>query len=146
MIFIIVDIDGTIANSEHRVHFLKQKKKDWNSFYESCDKDEGISEVISIVENMHDAGYNIIFCTGRPEKYRDKTTLWLASHLDVTWDHLLMRKNGDYRADWVVKPELLLKHSISPKKVWFILEDRNQMVKKWRDLGYTCFQVAEGDF
>ena len=27
-----------------------------------------------------------------------------------------------------------------------ILEDRNSMVKKWRELGYTCLQVAEDDF
>ena len=30
--------------------------------------------------------------------------------------------------------------------VAFILEDRDSMVKKWRDLGLTCLQVAYGDF
>jgi hypothetical protein len=26
------------------------------------------------------------------------------------------------------------------------LDDRNSVVKLWRDLGLTCLQVAEGDF
>ena len=27
-----------------------------------------------------------------------------------------------------------------------VLDDRNQVVKMWRENGLTCLQVAEGDF
>lgn len=30
---IIVDLDGTLANCEHRRHFLETKPKDWKSFH-----------------------------------------------------------------------------------------------------------------
>lgn len=57
---------------------------------------------------------------------------------------------ADTRHDTVVKPELLEKafkeDRIDKSKVLCILEDRNSMVRKWRELGYTCLQVAEGDF
>lgn len=45
-----------------------------------------------------------------------------------------------------VKPELLQKAGITPDKVYFILEDRDSMVAKWRELGYRCLQVADGKF
>ena len=30
---IIVDIDGTIADVRHRLHHVKDGKKDWNAFH-----------------------------------------------------------------------------------------------------------------
>jgi hypothetical protein len=41
---------------------------------------------------------------------------------------------------------LLAKAGIPLDEIAFVLEDRNSMVKKWRELGLTCLQVAEGDF
>jgi len=63
-----------------------------------------------------------------------------------TWKGRLMRKNGDKRHDTKVKPELLLDVGILPENTLFILEYRNSMVKKWRELGYRCLQVQDGDF
>jgi hypothetical protein len=60
--------------------------------------------------------------------------------------NLLMRPRGDRRDDPTVKPELLVARGIVPENTAFILEDRNRMVKRWRELGFTCWQVAEGDF
>lgn len=61
-----------------------------------------------------------------------------------------MRKQGDFRPDDVVKPELLnnfLEESKLGKDViQIVFEDRNSMVKKWREMGLTVAQVAEGDF
>lgn len=56
---------------------------------------------------------------------------------------LLMRKDNDWRHDTIVKP-LMLDFPVS--EVLFVLEDRNSMVKRWRELGYTCLQVNDGDF
>jgi hypothetical protein len=57
-----------------------------------------------------------------------------------------MRPNGDLRHDTEVKPELLATAGITPENTVCILEDRNSMVKKWRELGFTCLQVEDGDF
>ena len=38
--FIIVDIDGTIADCSHRLHYIKGEKKDWNSFFKAAGKDK----------------------------------------------------------------------------------------------------------
>jgi hypothetical protein len=61
-----------------------------------------------------------------------------------------MRKNDDFRHDTEVKSENLYKFAFKVVNqqidVAFILEDRDSMVKKWRELGFTCLQVAPGDF
>ena len=57
-----------------------------------------------------------------------------------------MRKNNDHRHDIEVKPELLKEAGIKLDSIAFVLEDRNSMVKKWRELGLICLQVADGNF
>ena len=59
---------------------------------------------------------------------------------------LLMREDDDYRDDSIVKPELLDKAGIKLDDILCVFEDRNRMVKKWRELGLTCVQVNEGNF
>lgn len=144
---IIVDIDGTISKIGDRLKYLQQEKKDWDSFYEHCDEDEPIKDIIQLVEDMYDACYTIIFCTGRRESVRTKTMRWIEDNLFIgsMW-RLFMRKDGDWRHDTEVKPELLEKNNITPDDVLFILEDRDSMVQKWRELGYRCLQVNDGKF
>ena len=38
------------------------------------------------------------------------------------------------------------KLSLAGFRPLFAVEDRNSVVKMWRDLGLTCMQVAEGNF
>ena len=58
-----------------------------------------------------------------------------------------MRKTGDNRKDSIIKKEIYEKY-LKPMNyhVLFILDDRNQVVEMWREMGFTVFQVAEGNF
>ncbi len=143
---VVVDIDGTIAKVGDRLKYLQQAKKDWDSFYEHCDEDEPIKDVISIIEDLYYEGRNIVFCTGRRKGVAKKTHDWLLKHTKVKSFDLLMRPDGDFRHDTMVKPELLAGHGFTPDDVLCILEDRDSMVSRWRDLGYRCLQVDRGDF
>lgn len=144
---VVVDIDGTIAKVGDRLKYLEQEKKDWDAFYEHCDEDESIDEMCQLVADLFVLGRDIVFCTGRRESVREKTSNWLTQNVFSTYDsELLMRKDGDWRHDTEVKPELLQKAGIMPDDVYFILEDRDSMVAKWRELGYRCLQVADGKF
>lgn len=144
---IIVDIDGTIAKVGDRLKYLQQEKKDWDSFYEHCDEDEPIKDIIELIELMQIHEYNIVFCTGRRESVRKKTEDWLFKNIWCLREYkLLMRKDGDWRHDTEVKPELLTNAGITPDDVWFVLEDRDSMVAKLRSLGFRVLQVSEGKF
>jgi hypothetical protein len=72
---------------------------------------------------------------------------WLFDNACLSEDEytLLMRKDGDFRADHIVKQEILDKH-IDKERVLFVLDDRQQVVDMWRRNGLVCFQVAEGNF
>lgn len=142
---VVVDIDGTIAKVGDRLKYLRQEKKDWDSFYEHCDEDEPIKDIIDVVQALYWDDYKIVFCTGRRESVRFKTVVWIQKNCVSEFD-LLMRPDGDFRHDTMVKPELLANAGVSPKEVLCILEDRDSMVAKWRELGYRCLQVDRGDF
>lgn len=147
---IVVDIDGTIAKVGDRLKYLQQEKKDWDSFYEHCDEDTVIQPIAKLVDYLA-VDNEIVYCTGRRESVREKTLQWIDNHMDFAGSFagelkLLMRKDNDWRHDTEVKPELLAKNGYTPDNVWFILEDRDSMVTKWRELGFTCLQVNDGKF
>ena len=147
---IVVDIDGTISKVGDRLKYINKSPKDWDSFYNACNQDEPYHDIIDILRILYHNDIEcleFVFCTGRRESSRIDTENWIDKHLPFAQDYeLLMRKDGDKRHDTEVKPELLNNALLSPYDVWFILEDRNSMAKKWRELGYRCLQVQDGDF
>ena len=72
------------------------------------------------------------------------TEEWLKVN-DIPFHGLYMRGLGDARSDTDVKRDIYNTH-FADKKVWFVLEDRDKVVKMWRDLGLSCMQVAEGEY
>lgn len=142
---IICDLDGTLCNIEHRLHFL-DGKKDWDSFYGACPDDIPNLWCVSLIESMYAQGYSIVFVSGRRESTREQTVAWLQQYLkDGMWAELYMRKDGDYRKDSIIKKEIYDEH-LSERNILFVLDDRRQVVDMWREQGLVCLQVAEGNF
>ena len=142
---IVFDLDGTLSIVGDRVKYLQQNPKDWNAFYEACDEDKPNEPVCKIYKSLaptYKEAVGMIILTGRRESAREKTEDWL-EYEGIHFDELIMRPDGDTRHDTILKPELL---GAGPDEVEMIFEDRNSMVKKWRELGYVCVQVADGDF
>jgi len=143
---IIVDLDGTLANCEHRRHFVDGPVKSWPDFYAGMGKDavnENVAELIKRFSSDHE----ILFVTGRPANYSKDTIKWLFAHLGwLPGIRLFMRAEGDFRKDCVVKREIY-ERDIKPRyDVRFTIDDRDQVVEMWRSLGLECWQVAVGDF
>ena len=147
---IIVDIDETLANTGHRVHFVKQKPRDWDSYY------AGMDEVNlwcrEIVMAMFCRRKKILFVTGRPEKYRLTTIDWIKSSAfngispgPATWE-LLMRPDDDFRPDNVLKKEIWEREIKDKYDVLFVIEDRLRVVQMWRSIGLTCLQCVDGNY
>jgi len=142
---IIVDLDGTLTNCDHRVHFLREHPKDWVSFFEGLIHDEINPWCDQIISAMKKAGHQIILMTGRSRDYEELTIKWLKDH-QVHFDLLLMRAERDFRSDSVIKRELYDQYVVGEYEALFVIEDRQSVVAMWRELGLTCLQCAVGDF
>lgn len=148
--WILVDIDGTLSDASKRAEmYLNGGTPDWDGFYATCGTDAPIETIINIVSHLCDF-YDVVLCTGRRKSCENATRAWL----DVNAPRLakvpiLFRNDGDKRHDTIVKPELLDKYIHDAQKHSYpmaIFEDRNSMVAKWRELGYTVLQTADGNF
>jgi predicted kinase len=132
---LLVDIDGTLA------HMTGRGAHDYHRVYE----DELDFVVASIVQRYKDDGYTIVILSGRNDGCKDVTEQWLQDK-KVPYDLLLMRKEGDFRQDAIVKQEIFDAYVRDKFDIEFVLDDRNQVVKMWRDNGLKVLQVADGDF
>lgn len=88
----------------------------------------------------------ILFTSGREEKFREPTERFLREHLPGIPYELHMRQTGDMRKDAVIKREMFDKEIRGKWNVLFVLDDRDQVVDNWREMGLHCFQVAPGAF
>ena len=57
-----------------------------------------------------------------------------------------MRAEGDRRQDDLVKSDLLDKIRIDGFDPVIAFDDRDKVVKMWRERGLRCLQVDRGDF
>lgn len=147
---VIVDIDGTLSDATHRLHHITGGQKDWDAFFEAMVHD-GCHEAIAYLVGQLYAMNAIVFCSGRPENYRDQTLAWLRDNLGFKAGHprecpLYMRPADDRRPDYIVKRELLDQIRADGYEPWLVIDDRSSVVKMWRESGLTCLQCAEGDF
>lgn len=146
--YYIFDLDGTLANISHRLHFIQNEKPDWDAFYNICSKDEPIKNTLKLLDiiGSNDKN-NIIILSGRSDAVRKKTIGWINKYVSIFYT-LYMRKAGDHRPDVEVKQEWLdkwLEHH-TKEEIGGVFEDRKQVVDMWRKNGITCYQVAEGDY
>lgn len=148
----IFDIDGTIADCSHRLEHIQKDNPDWDTFYSLCVNDKPIDDVFHLLRAIA-LNFEIIFITGRSEKWRNHTESWINRYMFLpnvfmpmrTWS-LYMRADGDHRPDYEIKKEIYERHIKDNYIVLGVFEDRDQVVKMWRELGLTCYQVADGSY
>lgn len=143
---ILFDIDGTIADIEHRRKFLEQDKPDWRAFNNAMGDDTSNAPVVELYKTLWESKkYEIILVSGRGEESRKITEQWLTWN-EIPFDRLLMRPLKDFRADTLIKEEILDKLRSEGKNILFTVDDRQQVVDMWRKNGITCLQCDVGDF
>ena len=142
----IFDVDGTLSDCTHRRHFVERKPADWKSFLrpDLVMLDTVIEPVAQLARYLANEFNEILIVTGRDEAQRHVTEKWLAKN-DIPYGQLLMRRDGDYRPDEVVKEEILERLQ-KEFNIWLVLDDRSRVVSMWRKHGLVCLQAADGDF
>lgn len=144
---IICDLDGTLCEISHRLHFVRKpkgEKKNWKGFFDGM-LDDKVNKWCADLLHKYGSDTKIVLCSGRPDNYRRNTVQWLEGNL-IAYDDLFMRNRGDQRQDNVAKEIILDFEILTRYTPFFMIDDRSQVVAMWRKRGYTCLQCAEGDF
>jgi len=143
---VIVDLDGTVADLSHRLHYIQNddpKDNDYRAFYGSVLQDKPIHDTIEMVQKFHDDGYNICFVSGRSDESRNDTKLWIQEHLRVPYIALIMRSAGDRRPDTDVKRGFY-KRFFKDYEVKHVIDDRPSVIRMWREEGLDVIDVGNG--
>lgn len=144
MAFYIFDFDGTIACVKHRRPLLV--KRQWDAFFEACDQDPAIPDVIAILKDLLAAGHRVEIWSGRSETVEQKSRDWLGRQ-DLPPSILKrMRPEGDYTPDEKLKRAWLHEEQALGNTPLAIFDDRQKVVDMWRAEGMNCYQVNAGDF
>jgi hypothetical protein len=140
----VFDLDGTLANIEHRLPLIEREEPDWHTFFAACPDDTPIERVCKLCRDLADK-HAIVIISGRSTECRAATEIWLDENR-IPYDALYMRKEEDRRPDTVIKPELLKEMLDEGWEPTLFIDDRRAVVDMWRAMGYTCLQCAPGDF
>ena len=135
---ILCDIDGTVANNDHRQHFL-EGKKDWDGFFNALDKDQPIYPIIDKIIEENKSGKEIMFLTGRPERYKDLTKTWLKKYF--TFDiRILMRGDNDQRNKIITKKEIFIAN-FKRNEIDLVIDNDEELIKMWESFGLSTLKV-----
>ncbi len=103
--YAVFDLDGTLADSAHRQHFLDGGPRDWDAFFAAAPADPPLAEGVALCLTAAEE-CEVVYLTGRPERCREDTVHWLAGQgLPAGTVH--MRRNDDRRPARVTKLEIL---------------------------------------
>jgi predicted kinase len=130
---VIFDIDGTLAHMKNRGAF------DWKK----VDRDE-VNQIVAEQVDFHRIkGRKILLVSGRDAICRNETIEWL-NFYGIHFDELLMRPEGDYRKDTIIKREIYQNQIQGKYNVLSVYDDRLQVLDMWYEEGIFTFNVNQG--
>lgn len=164
---IIFDLDGTLADCEHRRHFVDPRlnltrngdatgswengwKPDWEAFYQACDQDKPIQPVMGLFKHFYENS-GVQIWSGRSESVRNKTVEWLNKNLGFEAckyfirNRIKMRPIGDSTPDDVLKEQWLDEALAQGSNIDYVFDDRPKVIRMWRRRGIFVFNCCQHD-
>ncbi len=145
----LFDIDGTLANVDHRLHFVRDGNKDWGSFFDAMMDDVLNEDIATLYKQLAKPSYSInntmFIVSGRPDTHYQMTQTWLDNN-EIYHDGLYMRGSMDYRPDTIVKKEILDEIKRDGYDIILAVDDRPAVTRMIREEGITCLSVQDKEF
>ncbi|OKJ94524.1 nucleotidase [Streptomyces sp. CB03234] len=116
----VFDLDNTLSDARHRQRFLERAPRDWDAFFAAAPKDPPLAPGVELcLEAAGDC--DVVYLTGRPERCREDTVVWLAEH-GLPKGPVHMRRNQDRRPARVTKLEILRRLSAT-REIRMLVDD-----------------------
>ena len=156
--WVIFDLDGTLADIEDRRILAMNEytgKMNWEVFFDpkNIKLDKPNKPVIMMFQALKEFGYKIVIFSGRSVSTLDTTEDWLIDN--GIFPNVLQLRPESPKYKWMPDEKLKLRWFndmfVNPKalhepEVVAVFDDRDKVVKMWREIGLTCMQVAPGNF
>lgn len=142
----IFDLDGTLSLTEHRLHYIQGKTKNWDAFF-LASKDDGVNlPIATIFRALRQADREVWIVSGRSNIAQATTEQWLKDN-NLAPDMLYLRDKRDHRNDYELKQAWYCNlPSEDANRIVCVFEDRTRVVQMWRSHSVACLQVTDGDF
>ena len=146
---VIFDLDGTLALIDARREKAAKAngKLNWGVFFapENIQLDKPNIPVIESFKALQKAGFMVGIFSGRDDISKKETKEWLDMH-GIEPSFLEMRSNGSSVPDDILKKSWLDNIMKLGHNIMCVFDDRDKVVKMWRENNIPCFQVAPGNF
>lgn len=139
---IVVDLDGTLANIDHRLNLIKRKNKWFDRFFDLCHKDKPNEWCVRLIQAAVLAGWEVKIVSARPVRLFVKTGEWLirSGIPSQNVELVLLRGDKDFSKDVDLKRNWLRRSRILKESILFVVDDRQRVVDMWREEGLVCLQ------
>lgn len=101
----VIDLDGVVADVRHRLHHVRERPKDWSSFFAAAPQDPLLEEGAKVAHALAEV-HDVAYLSGRPEMCRDDTVAWLREH-GLPEGSLHLRPGQDRRPGRFYKVDML---------------------------------------
>lgn len=137
----IFDLDGLLADCQHRVPLITSDKPDWDAFYNACVRDTPIKSSFAIYHALRKYGYAVVVSTGRVERIRTETADWMGLK-GLAYPHeLLMRPDKDFCKDVELKERHVTWLRSEGHKIIGAFDDRPRVVELYHSLGIPAYHL-----
>ena len=133
--FVVLDIDGVLADVRHRLHHLAQRPKDWDAFFAAAEHD-AVLDAGADFARVASQTHQLVYLTGRPDRLRAHTQDWLHRH-ELPPGRLLMRRDGDRRPAATVKVHELRRLNAAGH-VDLLVDDDPAVIAAATDAGFVA--------
>lgn len=135
----VIDLDGVVADVRHRLRHVRDRPKDWDAFFAAAPDDPVLVEGRAVVERLAQ-DHDLLYLTGRPDRYRDDTLAWLRRH-DLPVATVRMRPEGDRRPARQVKLAVL-RQVARDRDVAVLVDDDPAVCEAAERAGFTVFRAT----
>jgi len=144
-----IDVDGTVANNDHRVHLIQNGNSDWDEFFrpEQMVKDSPIQAARAHFAEGRFLYGDFVFLTARIESTHDVTKAWLIEHgfaTDVT--RVICKPNIiRLQRSRVFKPSVLatVGRYDYPDREFVLIEDYGEVRRATEEAGFKTLHAPD---
>jgi hypothetical protein len=131
-------VDGVLADTRHRLHLIARPPKDWEAFFAAAGQDPLLAEGVAVAHRLAE-DHEVVYLTGRPERWRESTETWLTGH-GLPPGPVRMRRDNDRRPARQMKLSVV-RRLAEHTHVAVIVDDDTAVVRALRGAGFEVLHA-----